>query len=51
METINIYGDNRFEKYTKIREACWGIVIKDGKILLSYEVNTDQSCTANISPI
>ena len=24
METINIYGDNRFEKYTKIREACWG---------------------------
>lgn len=42
METINIYGDNRFEKYTKIREACRGIVIKDGKILLSYEVNTDQ---------
>ena len=42
METINIYGDNRFAEHTKIREACRGIVIKDGKILLSYEVKTDQ---------
>lgn len=42
METINIYGDNRFAQYTKIREACRGIVIRDDLILLTYEVNTDQ---------
>lgn len=42
MEVINIYGDNRFEKYTEIREACRGIIVSDEKILLTYEVNTDQ---------
>lgn len=42
MEILNIYGENRFEKYTKIREACRGTVISDEKILLTYEVNTDQ---------
>ena len=42
METINIYGDNRFAEHTKIREACRGIVINAGKILLSYEVKTEQ---------
>ncbi len=42
METIDIYGANRFEKYTKSREACRGIVISNDKILLTYEVNTDQ---------
>ena len=42
METINIYGDNRFESFSKIREACRGIVISDGNILLTCEVNTDQ---------
>ncbi len=42
MKTIDIYGDNRFETYTKTRVACRGIVIKDDKILLTYEVNTDQ---------
>ena len=42
MEVINIYGNNRFEKYTKTREACRGIIISDEKILLTYEVNTDQ---------
>ena len=36
METINIYGENRFAEHTKIREACRGIVVKDGNILLSY---------------
>lgn len=39
---INIYGDNRFDKYTKIREACRGIAVKNGKIVLSYEVNIDR---------
>ena len=42
MKTIDIYGDNRFEKQTKTRVACRGIVISDGKILMSYEVKTDQ---------
>lgn len=42
MNTITIYGDNRYEKHTKERIACRGIIIKDGKILLSYEENTDQ---------
>lgn len=42
MKTIDIFGENRFETYMKIREACRGIVISDGKILLTYEVNTDQ---------
>lgn len=41
MKTLDVYGDNRFETYTKIREACRGIVVKDDKILLSYETNTD----------
>lgn len=42
MKTINIYGEKRFEQHTRIREACRGIVVKDEKILLVYEVNTDQ---------
>jgi ADP-ribose pyrophosphatase YjhB (NUDIX family) len=42
MQIINIYGENCFEQYTKVREACRGIVIKNDKILLTYEVNTDQ---------
>lgn len=42
MKSIDIYGENRFERYTKTREACRGIVIRDGLILLTYEVNTDQ---------
>ena len=42
MKTIDIYGENRFEQYTKVRESCRGIVIKNDKILLTYEVNTDQ---------
>ena len=42
MKTIDIYGENRLAQYTKRREACRGIVIKNDKILLIYEVNTDQ---------
>lgn len=42
MKTIDIYGENRFDHYTKLREACRGIVVKNDKILLTYEVNTDQ---------
>lgn len=42
MKTIEILGDNRFESYTKTRGACRGIVVSGDKILLTYEVNTDQ---------
>lgn len=42
MKTINIYGENRFDKASKTREACRGIIIKNDKILLSYEANVDQ---------
>ena len=41
MKTLDICGDNRFKTYTKIRESCRGIVIRDNEILLSYETNTD----------
>ena len=42
MKIINIYGDNKYEKSTKYRGACRGIALKEDKILLTYEVNTDQ---------
>lgn len=42
MKTIEILGDNRFPEQTKTRAACRGVVISEGKILLTYEVNTDQ---------
>lgn len=42
MKTINIYGEIRIEQYSRIREACRGIIIKDRKILLTYESITDQ---------
>lgn len=42
VEVRNIYGENRFPKHTKIREACRGILLDFDKILLTYEVNTDQ---------
>ncbi len=42
MRTIEILGENRFPEQTKTRVACRGIVILEGKILLTYEVNTNQ---------
>lgn len=39
METIDIHGKNSFEKYTKTRTACRGIVIRDGQILLCNSKN------------
>ena len=42
MKAIDIYGEKYFEQYTKLREACRGIVIRNGEILLTYEVNTNQ---------
>lgn len=42
MKTIEIFGEDRYPEYTKIREGCRGILIRGGKILLSYEKNEDQ---------
>lgn len=42
MKTVTILGDNRFVSHSKVREACRGVVVRDGKLLLTYEVNTDQ---------
>lgn len=41
MKTIEILGANRFESFSKVREGCRGIVIRDGQILLSREEKTD----------
>lgn len=42
MHVIDIFGDNRFPEYTKVRTASRGIVLRDGMLLLTFEVNTDQ---------
>ena len=42
MKIIEIFGEERDQEYTKIRVGCRGILICDGKILLSYEKNVDQ---------
>ena len=39
---VNIVGDNCLGKWEKTRTACRGIVIRDGKLLLSYETVTGQ---------
>ncbi|MBO4688812.1 MAG: NUDIX domain-containing protein [Clostridiales bacterium] len=42
MKTIEIHGLNSFDTWEKERTACRGLVVKDGKLLLSYETVTDQ---------
>lgn len=42
MKIIEIFGQDREPQYTKVVEGCRGVLIKDGKILLSYERNIDQ---------
>lgn len=37
---ISIYGDNRITPFRKLREGCRGIVVKEGKILVSREETT-----------
>ena len=39
-KTVSIYGENRITPYEKLREGCRGIVIRDGKILVSREGKT-----------
>ena len=42
MKTIEIHGLNTFDHWDKERTACRGLLIEDGKLLLSYETVTDQ---------
>ena len=42
MKTIDILGENYFGSWNETRTACRAVVIKDGKMLLSYETATDQ---------
>ena len=40
MKTVEILGANRFEKHTKTREGSRAIIVQDGKILLTHEINS-----------
>lgn len=42
MKTIDIIGESYFGKWDKTRTACRGIIVKDDKILMSYETKTGQ---------
>ena len=42
MKVLYTYGANRHPTHEKTRAACRGIVVEDGKILLSYETVSDQ---------
>lgn len=42
MQIKQIHGKNAFNSFTKTRTACRGVVIDNGKLLLSYETVTDQ---------
>ena len=41
MKELDILGDNRYETFSKMRTGCRGIVVNDGKILVSREANVD----------
>ena len=40
--TVRIVGDNYFGRWNKTRTACRGIVLRDNRLLLSYETVTGQ---------
>ena len=40
MKTIEIYGDNYSGSWTRTRTACRGIVLREGKLLLSHETGS-----------
>ena len=42
MNAVEIYGANHMKAYKYIREACRGIVVENGKMLLCYEQKDDQ---------
>ncbi len=41
MKVIEIFGENYFGRWNEIRIACRAIVVKDFKVLLSYETISD----------
>ena len=41
VKTIEIHGANKHKTFSKTRVGCRGIVIKDSRMLISHEVNTD----------
>lgn len=41
MDSIRIYGANRFVEHKKFREACRGIVVQNNKILMTYAAKAD----------
>ena len=41
MKELNIFGANRLETYSKTRIGCRGIVLQDGKLLVSREELSD----------
>ena len=41
MRTIEIVGKNYFGHWTHERTACRGVIIEDGRVLLSYAVRDD----------
>ncbi len=40
MKTVEILGANRFETYTQTREGSRAVIVEDGKILLTHELNS-----------
>lgn len=42
MKTIDIVGENYFGEWKRTRTACRGIILRENKILLSYETLTNQ---------
>ena len=40
MKTVEILGENRFATWTKTRAGSRAVVVRDGMILLSHEVNS-----------
>ena len=40
MKTVEILGANRFETYTKTRDGSRAIIVQDGRILLTHELNS-----------
>lgn len=40
MKTVEILGANRFETYTKMRKGSRAIIVQDGNILLTHELNS-----------
>ena len=42
MDELDIYVSKRKIDHPRVREACRGIVVREGMLLLSYEANTYQ---------